>query len=210
MANYPDWVLKHKKKGTYINYQNGKYYLYAAHSERVPGTNKVRRVSDGYLGRITEEGGFIPTKKKLAGPVYVYEYGLSETILSLCAKIRSGLKREFRANGDFVMAGGILLFMYGEARQEFYTTSWLSARLPHLDMRKEPTEKQRIGMERAQRMVTDTLTGHFGEDFALAISLLPLVKAVCMGNETIIADIPFSANNFFEKLGLHFEETQDD
>lgn len=30
MADYPDWVLQHKKKGTYINHQNGKYYLYAA------------------------------------------------------------------------------------------------------------------------------------------------------------------------------------
>ena len=54
MADYPEWVLKHKKKGTYVNFQNGKYYLYAAHSERVPGTNKVKRVSDGYLGRISE------------------------------------------------------------------------------------------------------------------------------------------------------------
>jgi len=81
MSNYPDWVLKHKKKGTYINVQNGKHYLYAAHSERIPGTDKVRRVSDGYLGRITEEDGFIPAKKKLPDSVFVYEYGVSETIL---------------------------------------------------------------------------------------------------------------------------------
>lgn len=32
---YPDWVLKHKKPGTYINKVGDKYYLYAAHSERV-------------------------------------------------------------------------------------------------------------------------------------------------------------------------------
>ena len=51
MADYPDWVLKHKKPGTYINVVKGKYYLYAAHSERIKGTDKVRRVSDGYLGR---------------------------------------------------------------------------------------------------------------------------------------------------------------
>lgn len=38
---YPDLVLKHKIKGTYTNYVGCKYYLYAAHSERAPGTKKV-------------------------------------------------------------------------------------------------------------------------------------------------------------------------
>ena len=60
-ADYPDWVMKYKKKGTYINKVGDKYYLYAAHSERVKGTDKVRRVSDGYLGRITEKDGLIPS-----------------------------------------------------------------------------------------------------------------------------------------------------
>ena len=66
MATCPEWVLKSKEKGTYINVQNGKYYLYAAHLERIHGTNKVRRVSDGYLGWITEEDGFILAKRKLS------------------------------------------------------------------------------------------------------------------------------------------------
>lgn len=79
---YPDWVLKHKKKGTYINKVGNNYYLYAAHSEHIPGTaNKARRVCDGYLGRITEKDGFIPKKKK-ESPLSL-EYGLSCAIVSL-------------------------------------------------------------------------------------------------------------------------------
>ncbi len=74
MANYPDWVMKHKKKGTYINRSNDKYYLYAAHSERIKGTKKVKRISDGYLGRITEEDGLIPPKDNVSGNVEVFEY----------------------------------------------------------------------------------------------------------------------------------------
>jgi len=206
MADYPEWVLKHKKKGTYVNFQNGKYYLYAAHSERIPGTGKVRRVSDGYLGRITEKDGFIPAKRKLASPVYVYEYGLSETILSLCDKIRTGLRREFKANGDFVMAGGAMLFMHGELRPEHYAASWLSVRFSGFAIWKAPTEKQRTGMERTQRMITDTLKGRFGEDYPLAVSLLPLVKAVCMGDETVIAAMPGGICDFMDRHGLKFEE----
>jgi hypothetical protein len=208
MANYPDWVLKHKKKGTYINYQNGKYYLYAAHSERVPGTDKVRRVSDGYLGRITEEGGFIPAKRKLSEPVYVYEYGLSKVILSLCGKVRTGLVREFRDSGDYVMACGALLFMYGEIRKEQYESSWLSVQLSGFDAQKIPTDKQRVGMERVQRMIADILTRHFGDDCQAAVSLLPLVKVVRMGTEAVIATIPGSAGDFFKLHGFKFEEVE--
>ena len=209
MADYPDWVMAHKKKGTYVNRVGDKYYLYTAHSERVPGTNKVKRVSDGYLGRITEEHGFIPAKPKLADPVYVYEYGLSETILSLCSNIRSGLNREFRANGDYVMAGGALLFMHGEIRPEHFETSWLSIRFSGFGMRKVPTDKQRFGMERSQRMIADTLKGYFGDAYPLAISMLPLVKTVRMSDETVIAVIPDGVKDFLTQHGLKFEEVQD-
>jgi len=206
MPNYPDWVLKHKTKGTYINFQNGKYYLYAAHSERIPGTNKVRRVSDGYLGRITEEDGFIPVKKKLPDSVFVFEYGLSETILSLCVKVRTGLIREFRANADFVMAGGILLFMHSDIRQEFYEASRLSVRLPGLDMGKAPTEKQLTGMGRTQRMIEDSLIGRFGESYRDAVALLPLVKIVRTGKEERLAAMPVGISEFLARHGLRFEE----
>jgi len=208
MADYPDWVLRHKKKGTYINYQNGKYYLYAAHSERIPGTNKVRRVSDGYLGRITEEEGLIPAKRKLSEPVHVFEYGLSETILSLCDNIHTGFGREFRGATDFVMAGGALLLMFGEVRHEHYESSWLSVRLPGLDMHKVPTDKQRVGMERAERMIADTLKKCFGDAYASAVALLPLVKAVRMGNEAVIAGMPDGVREFLVQHGLNYEEVQ--
>ena len=68
-ADYPDWVMKYKKKGTYINRVGDKFYLYAAHSERIKGTDKVRRVSDGYIGRITEKEGLIKSGSTLKGSV---------------------------------------------------------------------------------------------------------------------------------------------
>jgi len=206
MPDYPGWVLEHKKKGTYINFQNGKYYLYAAHSERIPGTDKVRRVSDGYLGRITEKDGLVPAKKNLPANIMVYEYGLSETVLLLCAKVRTGLAREFRASADFVMAGGMLLFMHGEIRQELYESSWLSVRMPGLDMKKAPTEKQRTGMERVQRMIEDALKNRFAEGYHDASMLLPLVKVVRAGKEERLAAAPDGAGAFFRQYGLLFEE----
>ena len=206
MSNYPEWVLTHKKKGTYINFQNGKYYLYAAHSERIPGTDKVKRVSDGYLGRITEKDGFIPAKRKLPDKVYAYEYGLSVTILSLCGKVHSGLRREFRTNADFVMVSGALLYKHGEIKQEFYESSWLSVLFPGFDMRKTLTGKQRTGIERARRMIADTLGCHFGEGCNTAVSFLALVFAIRTGNETVICIPPEGATEFLHRYGIYFEE----
>lgn len=67
-ANYPEWVTRHLKTGQYVNKKGDSYYIYSAHSERREGISHPVRVSDGYLGRITEKDGFIPAKKKRKPP----------------------------------------------------------------------------------------------------------------------------------------------
>ena len=60
MANYPDWVMKYKKPGLYVNKSGDKYRLYKGHCEYRNG--KPVRVVDEYLGTITEADGLIPSK----------------------------------------------------------------------------------------------------------------------------------------------------
>jgi hypothetical protein len=205
MADYPEWVLKHKKKGTYINFQNGKYYLYAAHSERVPGTDKVVRVSDGYIGRITEKDGLIPAKGKLSGDLRVYEYGLSSTTLELMDKVHMGLRREFRGNADRVLVMGILSAMHGTARPELYETSWLSVRFPDIDFEKTPTDRQKTGIERTARMAHEILWRHFGEEYETALLLLPSIHMAALGKERRLCRIPEGVQSFAEKYSLDFQ-----
>ena len=164
MANYPEWVIKHKGKGTYINYTKGIYYLYAAHSERVSGTKKVNRVCDAYLGRITEEDGLIPPKDKVEGIVTVLEYGLSTLAFSVCDDIRSGLRRTFSKNGDFVIAAAILTFIYGKYDYSVFRYSYLSMTFPELDFKTLPTQAQASGIDRGSKMIKDTMLRTFGED----------------------------------------------
>lgn len=59
----PDWVKKYKIKGRTIKVKNNNYYLYE--SKCIYDKSKVNKhyTKDTYLGRITEEGGFIPAKK---------------------------------------------------------------------------------------------------------------------------------------------------
>jgi hypothetical protein len=205
-AEYPEWVMPHKKKGTYVNRVGDTYYLYAAHSERVKGTDKVRRVSDGYLGRITEKDGFIPAKRKLSSEVRAHEYGLSWAVVSSCGKIRSGLRREFRANADAVFAAGALLFMHGEARPDLLEASGLPLLLTDLCGTQRLTDKQRTGAERANRMIADTLKKRFGADYGDALMLLPLVRLVCMAGDRRMAETPAGVAEFCERHGLDFKE----
>lgn len=205
MADYPDWVLKYKRKGTYINYANGKYYLYAAHSERVPGTRKVRRVCDGYIGRITKEDGLIPAKDKVSGDIIVFEYGLSMTAFALCKNVYSSFRREFKGNAGFVMVAGILLAIYGHCSQELFEQSCLSLEFPSLDMDKAPTEKQKTGIERGRRMVLDILKKTFGDDMEAALRHLVHIYKVKVNNRFYMSKISHAAKVLIQKYGIEVE-----
>jgi len=205
LADYPDWVLKHKKKGTYINYVKGKYYLYAAHSERVPGSKRVRRVSDGYIGRITKEEGLIPAKDKVSGDIVVFEYGLSVTAFSLCKNIYSAFRREFKGNAGFVMVSSILLAIHGHYSQELYEQSCLSLEFPSLDMSKPPTDKQKTGIERGSRMVRDTLNKIFGDDMEAAFFHLAHIYKVKVNDRFYVSKISPATREFIQKHGIDGE-----
>jgi hypothetical protein len=205
LADYPDWVLKHKKKGTYINYTNGKYYLYAAHSERIPGTKKVRRVSDGYIGRITREDGLIPARDKVSGDIIVFEYGLSMTAFALCKNIYYAFRREFKGNAGFVMVSGILSAIYGHCSQELYEQSCLSLEFPALNMGKVPTEKQKLGIERGRRMVLDILKKTFGDDMEAAFWHLAHVYKVKVNNRFYMSKISPAVRELVQKHGIDGE-----
>jgi len=197
--------LEAQKKGTYINYTNGKYYLYAAHSERIPGTKKVRRISDGYIGRITREDGLIPARDKVSGDIIVFEYGLSMTAFALCKNIYSAFRREFKGNAGFVMASGILSAIYGHCSQELYEQSCLSLEFPALNMGKVPTEKHKLGIERGRRMVLDILKDTFGNDMEAAFWHLAHVYKVKINNRFYMSKISPAVRELVQKHGIDGE-----
>ena len=163
-SDYPDWVMKYKEKGTYINKVGDKYYLYAAHSERIKGTDKVKRVSDGYIGRITEKDGLIKSGSKLKSPPSVFEAGLSYSIISVTENIRDGFKRSFRKNGDMIYCCSVLQYIYSEYSQSLFENSCLSIIYDGIVIPDKFTPAQITGIERGLRMLNDVLPKVFGED----------------------------------------------
>lgn len=164
IMDYPDWVLKHKQKGTYINRVGGKYYLYKAHSERIPGTKKVKRVCDGYLGRITEKDGLIPPKEKISSDILVYEYGLCFSIMQICENIYKGFKKTSPRNADFIIVSSILTIINGCSNSIVFHNSYLSIIFPHLNMSKVRNESIETNVMRGVAMINDTLNKLMGEN----------------------------------------------
>ena len=202
MADYPQWVLAHKKKGTYINKVGDKYYLYAAHSERIPGTKRVRRVCDGYLGRITEKDGLIPPKDKVVSPVISYEFGLSSLTLCICANIHKGLRRTFVVHGDFIMAASILTFIYGFYSEELFRHSWLSLRFSSMVFPQSLTQTQKNGIDRGTSMVTDTMERTFGSDLPFVKASFSLVVLSLINQKLYCCSPPESVTLFIEQYHL--------
>lgn len=178
MADYPEWVMAHKAKGTYINKVGDKYYLYAAHSERVKGTDKVRRVCDGYLGRITEKDGLIAPRRRVKSTPRVYEYGLCISILGISKSMYSGFRRSFKDNGDFVFISSLLQFIFGDTGKLLFQSSYLCILFPDADLDKVASSVQKTGIERGVRMIETTLLNAWGDEYKSLCTLLRTIHMV--------------------------------
>ncbi len=188
-ANYPDWVMKFKKKGTYINKVGDKYYLYAAHSERVKGTNKVKRVSDGYLGRITEADGLIPAKSQLRTPPVCYELGLSYAIIYLTSDILSGLVTSFPKYGKAVYSCSVLLFIYGIYNRFLFEHSFVSLFFSDAAYPDRFSPAQITGIERGCRMINDRLNSILGDDLNTILSLFTDVRLIKAAGKYFLSEL---------------------
>lgn len=206
-ANYPDWVMAHKQKGTYINKVGDKYYLYAAHSERIKGTTKVRRVSDGYLGRITEKDGFIPAKSRIKSEPAVYEIGLSYCILAVSKNIHSGLRYSFRKYGDLIYSCAILFYIYGEYSSELFEHSYLHVCFPDVHFPASFTSAQITGIERGRRMISECLSRTFGDDLAKIRSFFPDIRLLRIENQYFLSHISDTVADLSKKYSIDWRNS---
>jgi len=128
---YPDWVLKHKKKGTNISCINGRYYLYEVRSAWNKEKGRAQKITDKYLGRITEDG-FIPAKRKAAeldSIVSVKECGASSVLSVLGEDILRELKNTFPKHGELIFTIAVLRLIEQcpyKRLENLYANSFLS------------------------------------------------------------------------------------
>jgi len=128
---YPDWVLKHKIKGTNISQIKGKYYLYAVSSKWDKEKGRAQKITNEYLGRITEEGLILPKSKsgQIETPVTVKEYGASSVLCLMGADILEKLREVFPVHGDQIITMAALRVIEPspfKRLEHYYNMSYLS------------------------------------------------------------------------------------
>lgn len=206
-SNYPDWVMEHKKKGTYINKVGDKYYLYAAHSERIPGTKKVRRVSDGYLGRITEKDGFIPVKDKIRNTPVVYEIGFSYAVLSVTGELHAGLCRSFPKYGNIIYSCSILSYIYGVYSKELYEQSYLHILFKDTVYPSSFSNSHLTGIERGLRMLEDRIPDRFGEDLEEVRIYFSNTRLAFVNQKYYLSPLSETVSILSEKYGINWRNS---
>ena len=136
---YPEWVEKHRKKGTNISYINGNYYLYAVSSRWDKEKGRSQKKTDAYIGKITEKG-LMPKKVKppKAEPTAaVKEYGATCAVMGLSEELLQKLRNKFGTSGEVVYAIAMSRFIDQcpfKRTETHYINSYISEILPGLKL----------------------------------------------------------------------------
>ena len=219
VASYPDWVQKHIQKGQYVNKVNGNYYLYSAHSERREGISHPVRVCDGYIGRITQEDGLIPSKKrgdstptvsshpKRCSKPAVWVFGLCLAVIKCSETILLGLTRNYTENAALIYVMSILELLYGKSNQSLYEMSVLSFAFPNLTI-PDPCSNPVIqtGLERGQRMISDAINKTYRDDWPLLRAYLSASVVIKNNRGYKVTDVYGYAPDLFRKYNLQLDD----
>ena len=210
-AIYPDWVSRHLKPGQYINKKGDSYYVYAAHSERRKDVPHPVRVSDGYLGRITEKDGFIPARKRGTAPATLsphlfhpdaWAYGLPVAIYLCSGRILSALRKTYRSHGTFIYICSVQNFLHGFHGEELYQVSVLSLMFPEISFPKETSSETASGIQRGTRMIMEAVERSYSDDWPLMKAFFSTCVLTKSGKGHILPALPPSAAVLAEKYSL--------
>ncbi len=129
---YPDWVLKQKTKGTEIRNIGSNYYLYKIRSEWDKDKKRAKKITEKYLGKITQEGLIKPKHERLIQVqknICVKEFGASQFITTQSQDIIQQLKETFPDIWKEIFAFAVFRFFSASPLknvQSHYHSSYLS------------------------------------------------------------------------------------
>lgn len=198
---YPEWVLRHKQPGMYVQKKDDDTYrIYRAHSERRPGKKYPVLVTDEYIGTITREHGLIRTPVKLKGDVLVKRYGGFCILWSLCHPLSDTLVRRHGSHPLFLDAA--MRVLYGQSSQALYESDWMSVQFPGLRF---PVEAHLEGEAiRVAAGMASTLEKRFGDDAPRVLQSTGFLYRVWLNNRWVTSSLaPVAA--ITKQYGLSWE-----
>ena len=136
MEELPEWVRKHKAKGTEIKRAGDSYYLYEMSSKWNPSKKRADKISGKYLGTITPAGLLKPKYERVLDElkdISVKEFGASSFIGYLCSDIVDLLKKHFPNDWNEIATFSIVRLFHSSPLKNvmhYYGGSHLSDMFP--------------------------------------------------------------------------------
>jgi transposase len=156
---HPDWVLKHRTKGTHVIRRGENYYLYRVTSVWNREKGRAQLKTEKYLGKITPDGLIPPRQERMLGRLRqatIKEYGASFLVNHLAGDIIELLKGEYQEWRELFSFAALRLLHNAHIKNlEFhYETSFLSELVPDADL----SDRRVGGMLRDVGMDRETMT----------------------------------------------------
>lgn len=210
-SNYPEWVLKFKEKGTFVNKTVSKdgtvsYYLYRGHSERDKETGKVKRIVDGCIGRITEADGLIPARHRLTENPHILEFGRSRICVHFTEYMLPGLGKNYGDDAQKVYTAAVLTWIYGYWTFDLYKSSWLSLRFPDVLSQQDESSMDQAALQRVLSMITYIAETRIGTDLPMIMACCSLICLIVTKSSMTCSYIPPAVSDFSRRQGIEWKE----
>lgn len=184
---YPDWVQKHRTKGTTVKKKGESYYLYKRTSKRVPG-KKYPQPVDTYIGLITPEGVIYSDKKKVTlSNIEVREYGFTKAIQELCP---DGWKKPLGKDWEDVLT--IILLKWS----------------PESFLKDRPTRKTEDDFHYQFAAQAASLSRRIFKEYGIDLKELEILKTIYLvriEKNSAISVVSPAQQNIIDHLGLSLE-----
>lgn len=125
----PIWVAKHKAKGVEIRKIKENYYAYKVKSQWDPIKKRAKKITEKYIGSITENGILPPKHKRNIELKPIKEFGNIFFIKKNSENILSKLKKIFPYSYESIISMAILKLCYNSPLKNYsirYQTSYVS------------------------------------------------------------------------------------
>jgi len=204
----PEWVLKHKTKGTEIRKIGNNYYLYKISSKWDSKHKRTKKITEEYLGAIKPEGLIKPKKKRVLESlksITVKEFGATNYLWEENQDIVDRLKEIYPADWKEIFSFATFRLLFCSPIKNlrgYYVSSYLSETMAdaHLSPKKISTLLGELGREREK--IKAFLKSFISGDEFILIDLTHVFSL----SENVISSVPGhnSKREFLPQLHLIF------
>lgn len=208
MEKLPEWVLQYKTKGTQVIQIGKGYYLYEVTSKWNPIKKRADKITEKYLGKITQEGVIKSRHERIIDSmkdITIKEFGATHFLLENNKDIMELLKILYPYTWKEILLFSIFRLLYNSPIKnilDYYSTSFISEIVDnaHMSQKRIGNLLGELGKERER---TKMFLHHFMSGIKFAV--IDLTHVFSFSENIISATLGYnSKEEFIPQVNLVF------